>query len=224
MLIPSIDLLGGKIVKRTHGEQVAMEFAEFELWMQRFEKYPLVHLVDIDAVYRQGNNASLVKQLASKLTCQIGGGVHDAESARRLLDLGAKRVVVGSALIRESKIDTEFAAALEKQIGKDKLVFSVDTKHELVAVDGWRKTVNITLEDALRALEPYCKAFMHTHIDMEGGLGGFPMPVARRLVEITKKQLMVGGGISTMEEVASLDALGIDSVVGMAIYSGALQI
>jgi phosphoribosylformimino-5-aminoimidazole carboxamide ribotide isomerase len=224
MLIPSIDLLGGKIVKRTHGEQVAMEFTAFEEWMQKFQKYPLVHLVDIDAVYRQGNNAELVKKLASQLPCQIGGGVQDATSAKHLLDLGAKRVVVGSALIRDSKIDTDFASKLEKEIGKDKLVFSVDTKHELVAVDGWRKTVNITLEDAIKALEPYCKAFMHTHIDMEGSVGGFPMPVARRLIEVTKKQLMVGGGIHTMEEVAALDALGIDSVVGMAIYSGTLQI
>ena len=223
MLIPSIDLLGGKIVKKTHGDQVAMEFSEFEEWMHKFEKYPLVHLVDIDAVYRQGNNQDLVKKLASTLTCQIGGGVHDAPSARKLLDLGAKRVVVGSALIRDGKIDTAFASQLEKDVGRDKLVFAVDTKQELVAVDGWRKTVNITLSDAIKALEPYCKAFMHTHID-EGGIGGFPMPVARQLVELTKKQLMVAGGISTMEGVAALDAMGIDSVVGMAIYSGALQI
>jgi phosphoribosylformimino-5-aminoimidazole carboxamide ribotide isomerase len=224
MLIPSIDLLGGKIVKRTHGEQNNLEFSEFEEWLDKFEKYPLVHLVDIDAVHRQGNNAELVKQFAKRLTCQIGGGVHDAASAKKLLDLGAKRVVVGSALIRDGKIDTNFADQLQKEVGKDKLVFSVDTKHELVAVEGWRKTVNITLEDALKTLEPYCKAFMHTHIDVEGALTGFPMDVARRIVEVTKKQMMVGGGISTMEEVAQLDAMGIDSVVGMAIYSGALQI
>ncbi len=233
MLIPSIDLMGGKIVQMGHGSPVhggaahPVGIAEFEPWIKKFEKFPLIHVVDLDAVLRKGSNKELLAQLTKRLPCQVGGGANTVERVREMLAAGAKRVVVGSALVSDEKIDTEFAKKLSGEIGADKLVFAVDTKQGLLALGGWKRTVPITAEDAIRALEPYCKAFMHTHVDdaaMGTMGGGFPMAEARELCKVTKKHLMVAGGIRSMDEIAELDALGIDAIVGMAIYSGALAV
>jgi phosphoribosylformimino-5-aminoimidazole carboxamide ribotide isomerase len=227
MLIPSIDLMGGKIAQIAHGEHRELELSEFEPWIKKFEKYPLVHITDVDGAMRQGSNSALVSKLTARLTCQVGGGITSVEIAREFLAAGAKRVVVGSALISNDKVDVEFAKKISEAIGADKLVFSVDTKHGLIAVSGWRKTVPITAEDAIRVLEPYCKAFLHTHVDdsPRGSMGGaFPIAEARELCKVTKKHLMVGGGIRSMDEVTELDAMGVDSVVGSAIYSGIMAV
>jgi phosphoribosylformimino-5-aminoimidazole carboxamide ribotide isomerase len=230
MLIPSIDLMGGKIVQMGHGMHLHggaakdVDIAEFEPWIKKFEKFPLVHVVDLDAAMRQGSNRKLVSQLTARLTCQVGGGASSVDIAKEMLSAGAKRVVVGSALVQNERIDTEFAKRLADQVGSDKLVFSVDTRQGLLTVGGWKKTVSITADDAIRALEPYCKAFMHTHVDESptGSMSGFPMSEARELCKVTKRHLMVAGGIRSMDEVAELDVLGVDAIVGMAIYSGAM--
>jgi phosphoribosylformimino-5-aminoimidazole carboxamide ribotide isomerase len=224
MLIPSIDLMGGKIVQVGTGDNPEMALAEFEPWIKKFEKFPLVHLVDLDAAMQQGLNRKLLSSLTQRLTCQVGGGVSSVEIAREILAAGAKRVVVGSALVSNEKINVEFAKKLADEIGPEKLVFSVDTRHGLLAVSGWRKTVPISAEDAIRALEPYCKAFLHTHVDSEGTMGGFPIAEARDLAKITKRSLMVGGGIRSLDEVAELDSMGVDAIIGMAIYSGVVVI
>jgi phosphoribosylformimino-5-aminoimidazole carboxamide ribotide isomerase len=227
MLIPSIDLMDGKIVQLAQGQSREIEFADFEPWIKKFEKYPLVHITDVDGAMRQGSNRKLVSQFTARLTCQVGGGITSVELAREVLAAGAKRVVVGSALIAGEKVDTTFAKKMADEIGADKLVFSVDTKHGVLAVSGWRKTVPITAEDAIKALEPYCKAFLHTHVDdsPRGSMGGgFPIAEARELCKVTKKHLMVGGGIRSLDEVTELDAMGVDSVVGSAIYAGVIQV
>jgi phosphoribosylformimino-5-aminoimidazole carboxamide ribotide isomerase len=227
MLIPSIDLMDGKVVQMSHGESHSMDLTDFEPWLKKFEKYPLVHVTDLNGTIRKGSNSALVTKLTARLPCQVGGGITSVEAARAMLAAGAKRVVVGSALISDDKVDTAFAKKMSDEIGAKNLVFSVDTKHGLIAVSGWTKTVPITAEDAIRALEPFCKAFLHTHIDdnPRGSMGGgFPMVEARELCKVTKKHLMVGGGIRSLDEVTELDALGIDAIVGTAIYSGVIAI
>jgi len=224
MLIPAIDLMGGHIVQLTSGEKKAHDLADFEPWLQKFERYPLVHVVDIDAAMRTGSNRKVVEMLAKRLPCQVGGGISSADEAKAVLAAGAKRVVVGSALIKDEKIDTAFAKTIADNVPKQSLVFSVDTKQGLLAYAGWRKTAHITAAEAIGLLEPYCGAFLHTHVDTGVGMGGFPMQEARDLVAVTKHHLMMGGGIRSMEEVQELDVLGVDAIVGMAIYSGVLAV
>jgi phosphoribosylformimino-5-aminoimidazole carboxamide ribotide isomerase len=224
MLIPCIDLMGGKVVQLVQGEKKALEFTDAEPWIRKFEKYPLVHIVDLDAAKREGSNREFVSFLSKQLHCQVGGGISSIAIAREVLAAGAQRVVVGSALISGEKIDIEFAKKLADEIGPDKLVFSVDSKAGQVAVNGWRATVPIIAENAIAILDPYCHSFLYTHVDTEGCMSGFPMHVARQLTKATSKKLIVGGGICSTAEVDELDALGVDAVVGMAIYSGAMAI
>jgi phosphoribosylformimino-5-aminoimidazole carboxamide ribotide isomerase len=248
MLIPSIDLMGGRIVQLVQGEKLKLAFDDFEYWIGRFQKYPLVQLIDLDAAMRQGENTVLIEMICKRLPCQVGGGLKTAEDGRRLLDAGAKRVIFGSSLFgsstshssqkaamngapgefseakrRHKIIRLEFAEGLKKALGEDALCFSVDTKGGKVAVKGWKDSVELTPEEAVTWLEDYCAAFLYTHVDTEGTMSGFPMDVAAILRACTAKQLIVAGGIKESREVDELDAMGVDAVAGMAVYSGAMD-
>ena len=233
MLIPSIDLLGGKIVQLVQGEKLKLSFDDFDYWIERFSKYPLVQLIDLDAAMRQGDNRALIETICKRLPCQVGGGLRTAEDGRRLLEAGAKRVIYGSSLFgaedsqvsprRHKLIRLEFAEDLKRMLGEDALCFSVDTKNGKVAVRGWKEQVDLTPEEAVTWLEDYCGAFLYTHVDTEGMMQGFPAEVAAILRSTTAKQLIVAGGIRERREIDELDAMGVDAVAGMAVYSGAME-
>ncbi len=222
MLIPSIDLMGGKIVQLVQGNTLKLSFDDFDYWIERFSAYPMVQLIDLDAALRQGNNRSLVEMICSRLPCQVGGGLKTPVDGRTLLDAGAKRVIYGSSLFGADGVNKPFAASLKKELGEDSLCFSVDTKNGRVAVKGWTDSVNLTPEEAITWLEDYCSAFLYTHIDTEGTMQGFPIDVAAILRSTTARQLIVAGGIKERAEIDALDAMGVDAVAGMAVYSGAV--
>jgi phosphoribosylformimino-5-aminoimidazole carboxamide ribotide isomerase len=223
VLIPSIDLMGGRIVQLERGEELRLAFDDFEYWIARFARYPLVQLIDLDAAKRVGDNRALVAQIAQRLPVQVGGGIRTAEQAQALLDAGARRVIFGSALFREDGIDTEFAASVAAHIGPEHFVAGIDTKAGRIAVRGWRDRVSVTAAEAIAALQPFCGAFLYTHVDTEGTLQGFPLGAARALRPLTERRLIVAGGIRAQSEIDALDALGIDAVAGMAVYSGLLE-
>jgi phosphoribosylformimino-5-aminoimidazole carboxamide ribotide isomerase len=223
MLIPSIDLMGGKIVQLVQGEKKALEFSDFEVWVERFSKYPLVQLIDLDAAMGKGGNRDLVQHFASRLPCQVGGGIRSVENARVLLAAGARRVIFGSSLIKDGAVDVAFARSAANELGAEKLVFAIDSRGGKVSVRGWKEGTPITPIEMMRELEPFCSAFLYTHIDTEGLMKGIPMDVIRELRAATRRKLIAAGGIRSMEEVQELDALGVDAVVGMAIYTGAME-
>ena len=238
MLIPSIDLMGGRVVQLVQGEDPALEFEDADYWIERFAAYPLVQLIDLDAAKRQGNNRDLIERIVRRLPCQVGGGIRGSEDALELLALGARRVIFGSSLfdadpaprqsneanggLISSLVRHRFAEHLAESLGIGHLVFSVDTKDDRIAVRGWREKIALRPEDAMRQLEPFCNAFLYTHVDTEGTMCGFPTEVARRLRSRTERQLIVAGGIRSQHEIDELDALGVDAVAGMAIYTGAM--
>ena len=224
MLIPSIDLMGGKIVQLVQGEKKALEFDDFEPWLERFANYPLVQIIDLDAAMGQGDNRALVRSLFQRLRCQVGGGIRSVERAREMLNDGALRVIVGSSLIKDGSIHKAFAEKLAGQLGADKLIFAVDSKGGKVAVRGWRQITDISAAQMMRALEPWCSGFLYTHIDTEGLLLGMPLDVVSELRSVTSKRLIVAGGIRAQEEVDRLDVMGVDAVVGMAIYLELLKV
>jgi len=223
MLIPSIDLMGGKIVQLVQGETKVLEFDNFDYWIERFSKYPIVQVIDLDAAKRVGNNRELVAQISKRLTCQVGGGIHSIETAREVLQVGARRVILGSSLIKDAKINTEFAATLANALGTTALVFALDSRGGRVAIDGWRKETTITAFDMIHALEPFCETFLYTNVDTEGLMGGIPIETVLAIRKATSRRLIVAGGITTQQEIDNLEALGMDAVVGMALYSSKLS-
>jgi len=224
MLIPSIDLMGGKIVQLVQGEKKALEFEDFSIWTERFRTYPLVQLVDLDAAMGRGSNCKLVEDFCRQLPCQVGGGIRASQSATELLNCGAKRVIVSSSLIKDGRVDLEFASDLATKIGAAKVVCAVDSRGGRVAIHGWKTVTDITPDEMMQALEPYCAAFLYTHIDTEGLLQGIPLDTIRKLRKHTSRQFIAAGGIRSQEEIDTLHAMGVDAVVGMAIYSGLIAI
>ena len=224
MLIPSIDLMGGKIVQLIQGERQALEFDNFEEWIARFSSFPLVQLIDLDATMGRSNNSELVHRFVKQLPCQVGGGIRSIGTARVMLDAGARRVIVGSALIENGQINVGAAKKFADNCGADKLVFAIDARGGKVAIRGWKEITEISPLQMIDALKPFCAAFLYTHIDTEGLMSGLPLDPVRQLRAATTRQLIVAGGISSHQEIARLHSMGIDGVVGMALYSGMLKL
>jgi len=224
MLIPSIDLMGGKIVQLVQGSRKALEFEDFEQWAIRLSAFPLIQLIDLDAAMGNGSNSERIEFFVKRLPCQVGGGIRSIEATRQILQLGAQRVILGSALVRDGEIDTDFAKRFASEFGASKLVFSIDSKAGKVAIRGWREITAISPIEMIRALDPFCCAFLYTHIDTEGLMTGLPLEAIRPFRAATSKQLIVAGGIATSAEVEHLHELGLDAVVGMALYSGRMSL
>jgi len=224
VLIPSIDLMGGKIVQLVQGEKKALEFDSFTEWVELFAKYPLVQLIDLDAAMGKGDNRALVAEFCEKLPCQVGGGIRSADSARRLLAAGSQRVIIGSSLVKDGTINVAFASAMSDEFGADKLVAAIDSRGGKVAIHGWMTITGITPISMIAALEPHFAAFLYTHIDTEGLLQGIPIDVVRELKSRTKRQFIAAGGIRSQQEIDDLHEMGVDAVVGMGIYTGVVKV
>ena len=222
MLIPSIDLQGGRIVQLVQGEKLALATDAIEEWIARCEGWPKVQLIDLDAAKGAGHNSQLVARICQRLPCRVGGGIRSVDRAREVLALGATHVILGSAFFRGDAVDTLFARRLAEDIGAERIVAAVDSKEGTVVVHGWRTAVPLTAVQAVRVLEPFVGTFLYTHVDREGLLQGTDLEAIARVRAATSREVVAAGGITTLDEINQLDRLGVDAVVGMALYTGRL--
>jgi phosphoribosylformimino-5-aminoimidazole carboxamide ribotide isomerase len=224
MLIPSIDLLNGRIVQLVQGEKLAVETDDIDAWIAKFSGWPKVQLIDLDAAKAQGENDALVARICAALPCRVGGGIRSTERAASVIAGGATHAIIGSALFRGGAVDLRFAEELASVIGPARLIAAVDSKAGHVVIDGWRTTLPLTAVEAMRQVEPFFGGFLYTHVDREGLLQGTDMAAIRKVREATSRDVIAAGGITTMEEVDELESIGVDAVVGMALYTGRLQL
>jgi phosphoribosylformimino-5-aminoimidazole carboxamide ribotide isomerase len=224
MLIPSIDLKGGAVVQLVQGERLALQDEDVFRWVRRFQRFPKVQVIDLDAAMGNGDNVALVRQIAGSLSCRVGGGIRSVARARDVLGAGAQQIIAGSALFANGKPDLAFAKTLSDAVGRERVIAAVDSKGGQVVVHGWKTTLPLAAVDAVRALEPYCDEFLYTHVDTEGLMGGTSMDAIRAVRGATTRRVTAAGGITTRKEIDDLDALGVDAVVGMAIYTGVLDV
>jgi phosphoribosylformimino-5-aminoimidazole carboxamide ribotide isomerase len=224
MLIPSIDLQNGKVVQLQQGERLVYATDDLDGWLTRFAPAPVVQVIDLDAAMGVGENRALVRRICRQRACQVGGGIRSIDTARELLQHGAERVIVGSVLFTDSGVDTARAEAFSTALGPDALIGAVDSRGGQVVIHGWRTPLPVTPVQAVRELEPFVGAFLYTHVDGEGLLGGLNISSVLTLRQVTARRLVAAGGIRSRDEVNALHALGIDAVVGMAIYRGLMTI
>jgi len=224
MLIPSIDLMGGRVVQLEQGERLAMATDDIDGWISRFADFPLVQLIDLDAAMGRPRNDVLLGYVCARLPCQVGGGIRDVSRARAMFDAGARRVILGSCLYTASGVNTDIARDFSATFGEDPLVAAIDSRGGRVVIHGWKTALPITAADAARALEPHVSRFLYTHVDTEGLLKGVPMAAVREVAAATRRPLIAAGGIHRQDEIDELHALGIDAVVGMAIYRGLIGV
>ena len=224
MLIPAIDLKDGKVVQLIQGDKLAIETTDLDYWIERFSGFRRVNVIDLDAAMGSGSNDHLVRDICARLPCQVGGGVRSPQRAIELCAIGARKVIVGSALFKDGVADATSAQRFADAVGVDRVIGAVDSKGGRVVTHGWKTSTGTTAAAAVRALEPYCGEFLYTHVDKEGLMKGTDLAAIRAVRDATRRPLIAAGGVTTQAEIDELDALGIDAVVGLAIYTGTLKL
>src|SRR4051794_25742587 len=134
MLIPAIDLKDGAVVQLVQGERLAIRDDDVDRWVTRFERFPKVQVIDLDAAMGTGDNLAIVRRIAGALSCRVGGGIRSVERAVDILGAGAKAVIAGSALFHDGHPDLEFAARLAEAVGSERLIAAVDSRGGHVVV------------------------------------------------------------------------------------------
>jgi phosphoribosylformimino-5-aminoimidazole carboxamide ribotide isomerase len=224
MIIPCIDLQGGKAVQLVQGKHRALAVDDVLGLLDRFRDYPILHVIDLDAAMRTGSNGPWIKRLCQQANrkVRVGGGIRSAARAEKVLDWGAEKIIVGSAAFRDGKVDRDFLGSLAKSVGRKRLVVAIDTKGGRIMVRGWRERLKLRPEDVIPELEEFCSGFLATFVDNEGTMKGTDLRWFRKLRQSTRLPITAAGGIRTMREVNALEKIGMDAAVGMAIYTGKL--
>jgi phosphoribosylformimino-5-aminoimidazole carboxamide ribotide isomerase len=223
VIIPCIDLMDGKVVQLIQGREKALEGGSPLEMLARFAAFPQIQVIDLDAALGtnqgKGSNDALVELIASRAIARVGGGVRSGARGRALIAQGAYRVIVGTAAFDREKL-TEIADA----VGPDRLIIALDSKAGKVVTHGWQEATDFTAEEVVRQLEPYCSGFLCTFVDKEGMMQGTDLDWFRRLRAATSHELTAAGGITTIDEIQELHKLGIHAALGMAIYTGRLNL
>jgi phosphoribosylformimino-5-aminoimidazole carboxamide ribotide isomerase len=224
MIIPCIDLQGGKVVQLIQGQKKALEGAPPLEMLERFKGFPVIQVIDLDAAMGKGLNLEIVRDLASRARTRVGGGVRTAARARELVDAGAERVIVGTAAFSGNAINEPLLQEIDRSVGRGNVLLALDSKHGKIVVQGWSEAVDLTAEQVIRRLEPFCGGFLCTYVDKEGMLEGTDLAWYRRLRQATNHEITAAGGITTIEEIQELTRMNIHAALGMAIYTGRLDL
>jgi phosphoribosyl-ATP pyrophosphohydrolase/phosphoribosyl-AMP cyclohydrolase len=181
---------------------------------KEFNRFGEVAVIDLDSALGKGDNRALIKEICSVADVRVGGGIREPEIGREYLKCGAKRIIVGT------KATPEF---LKNFAAQDVLV-ALDHKAEVVVDHGWDKSTSETIWERAEKVTPYCSGFLVTYVETEGTLKGMNLDAIKNLKQRLKGQLTVAGGIATVDEIAAISKLGLDVQVGMALYTGKIEI
>ena len=224
MIIPCIDLMDGKVVQLIQGREKALEGERPLVMLEKFSAFREIQVIDLDAALGKGSNDTIVRELAARAVTRVGGGVRTLDRARTLLDGGASKVIVGTAAFSGNGINKEFLTELVAGVGRDRIILALDSKGGKIVVKGWRQATELTAVEVIHQLEPYCGGFLCTYVDKEGMLEGTDLEWYRGLRQATSHELTAAGGVTTVEEIEELTRLGIHAALGMAIYTGKLDL
>ncbi len=216
--------MDGKVVQLVQGREKALEGDAPLVMLEKFAAFPQIQVIDLDAAIGRGSNDDLVKLLASRAVCRVGGGVRSVERARALVEQGAHKVIVGTAAFQSAGINIELLTALSHAIGRERLIVAVDSKGGRIVVKGWRESTGLSAEQVLQSLEPYCSGFLCTYVDKEGMMQGTDLDWFRRLRAATSLELTAAGGVTSIAEIRALMAMRIHAALGMAVYTGRLDL
>ena len=159
----------------------------------------------------------------SKLKLRVGGGIRTVRRAEALISLGVEQIIIGSAAFRQQRPNVAFLKRLAARVGKKHILVALDTAKGRIVIHGWRRPLSLAPAEVISALEPYCAGFLCTDVDHEGTMRGVNLSWFRELRRSTRLPIVAAGGISTAREIAALQKIGMDAVVGMALYKNRLR-
>jgi phosphoribosylformimino-5-aminoimidazole carboxamide ribotide isomerase len=224
MIIPCIDLMDGKVVQLIQGREKALEADGPLVMLDKFKAFPEIQVIDLDAAIGRGSNDDLVRLVASHATSRVGGGVRSVDRAKALIEQGAHKVIVGTAAFQNNGVNEGFLRSLIDAIGRDRLIVALDSKAGRIVIKGWRESTDLQAEQMLEKLEPYCSGVLCTYVDKEGMMQGTDLNWFRRLRAATSLDITAAGGITTLDEVRALLAMNVHAALGMAVYTGRLDL
>jgi phosphoribosylformimino-5-aminoimidazole carboxamide ribotide isomerase len=224
MIIPCIDVMDGKVVQLVRGREKALEGGTLLETLALFRGFAEIQVIDLDAAMGTGCNDDLLRTAATHARVRIGGGVRSVERARALIGAGAHKVIIGTAAFSPQGLDEAFLADLADGVGRDRIIVALDSLDGRIVVKGWRESTGLRAADVLARLEPYCTGLLCTYVDREGMMQGTDLDWFGRLRAATTLEITAAGGITTLEDVRALLAMNVHAAIGMAVYTGRLNL
>ncbi len=224
MIIPSIDLMNGKAVQLKQGREKMLERDNPIELAKEFNRYNEIAVIDLDAAMGQGSNSDIVRKICGLVDCRVGGGIKDVQRARELISWGASKIIIGSKAFENDQINHGFLKELASAIPKQRIIIAVDSLQGEIVTQAWKHRTGLKLLDVVKELEGYCSEFLFTCVEKEGGLQGTDLATIEKLRQMTELKLTVAGGVTSLDEIRKLAALGVDVQLGMAIYTGKLPL
>jgi phosphoribosylformimino-5-aminoimidazole carboxamide ribotide isomerase len=224
MIIPCIDLMDGVVVQLVQGRAKALEAGDAVNVLNSFAGFLQVQVIDLDAAIGHGSNEEILADLAGRARIRAGGGVRTVEKARRLIDLSVEKVIIGTAAFTPGGVDHDFLRALAGAVPKEAICIALDSKEGRIVVKGWRESLTVSAEEVIRELEPYCGGFLCTYVDKEGMMEGTDLAWFGRLRAATAHEITAAGGITSYAEIRALQQMNVDAALGMALYTGRLEL
>ena len=215
MIVPSIDMMGGQTVQLVGGEKKALEAGDPRPLARKFRVAGEIAVIDLDRALGSGSNAEQIRELLAIAPCRVGGGIRDVDTAVEWLDRGAAKVILGTAARPE----------VLRELPRERVICALDAKDGEVVVEGWRKRTGATIEARMRELRDFAGGFLVTFVEREGRMQGIDLERVRAVVAAADgAKVTVAGGVTTLEELAAIDAMGADAQVGMALYTGKIHL
>ena len=225
MIIPSIDLKNRKAVQLERGKKEILNKKNIKNLAEKFNRFSEIAVIDLDsAIYGKNTNRDIVKKLCQNYQIRVGGGLNSPDKVKEVYSWGADKIIVGSSVFKNNKINYPFLKEIKKITGKNRIVIALDIKDKKIAVNGWKKKINFDLEKAIMNLESYCSEFLITSVNNEGLLKGINYPLYEKLKKITDKKITAAGGINSLNEIKKLSKENFNIQIGMALYKNIFSV
>jgi phosphoribosyl-ATP pyrophosphohydrolase/phosphoribosyl-AMP cyclohydrolase len=224
MVIPSIDLMGGKVVQLRQGKEKILERGDAKELIREFDRLAETAVIDLDAAMNRGENRDLIREILKLGDCRVGGGIRNVTTAKKIIGWGARKIIVGSQAFADDRVNRAFLTELSATLGRDRIIVAIDARQGRIVTQGWTRETGLELLKVMPEIEPYCGEFLFTCVEKEGGLQGTDQALVKALVRSTHNRITVAGGIAARDEIRELSRLGVNCQLGMALYTDRIRL
>ena len=231
LIIPAIDLKGGKCVRLLKGEE-GTETVFSENPLQTARKWEgcgarLIHVVDLDGAFSgEPRNFEIIRDIVNTVSAdvQVGGGIRNINTVEKYISVGVRRVILGTSAIQDRKFLIDVCKSFPERVG-----VGIDTKMGKIAVKGWKEVIDLDTEDFLNGLNAIgVSLVIHTDVDRDGTMEGVNLNAVEKFVKSSPIPVITSGGISSMEDIeklSSLEEFGLVGIIlGRSIYTGKIDL
>ncbi len=224
MVIASIDLMDGKAVQLKQGAEKTLEVENPLELAKKFDRFGEVAVIDLDAALGKGDNREMIRQILKIAECRVGGGIRTVAQAKEWISLGARKVIIGSKAFENDAVNYHFLQELADAVSPQHLIIAIDAREGEIVTQGWTHHTGLDVLETTPKLERYCGEFLFTCVEREGMMQGSDHDLIKKLLEKTERRVTVAGGVSALDEVRELAGLGTDQQLGMALYTGKINL